>query len=146
MRSHPVSGGVFAAGRGMAVRPVQITSEGGLIGLLRGRRQLLGVSQQALDDRLGFPDGYVAKLEAPERSYGRRVAWGLSTFLFYWLEGLGLSLVIMDKAQAEALIAASTEPDMLESGHTPYPGRNRRREVVQRTVLRSSISFPRIAA
>lgn len=133
-------------GRQMAVKPVQITSESGLIGLLRGRRQALGISQQALDDRLGFADGYVAKLEAPERSYGRRVAWGLSTFLFYWLEGLGLALVVMDKAQAEALVAASEGSDMAGSTHNPYPGRTRRREIVQTRVLRAGIIFPARAA
>lgn len=114
--------------------------------LLRGRRESLGIPQQVLDDRIGWPDGYCAKVEAPHRGYGKRVIWGLSAFLGYWLESLGLTLVVMDKAQAEALIAASTDPDMMESGHTPYPGRNRRREVVQRTVLRSGFSFPRIAA
>jgi len=130
----------------MAVKPVRIESESSLVSLLRGRRLALGISQQSLDDSLGFPDAYVAKLEAPNRTYGRRVAWGLSTFLFYWLEGLGLTLVLMDKTQADALIAGSDAPDMAESVHTPYPGRTRRREVVQRRVLRMSVSFPRQVA
>lgn len=130
----------------MAVRPVCITSEDSLVGLLRGRRLALGISQQALDDRLGFPDAYTAKLESPNRTFGRRVAWGLSSFLFYWLEGLGLTLVLMDKAQADALISGSDAPDMAESVHTPYPGRTRRREIVQRRVLRMSVSFPRQVA
>lgn len=147
-------GGAPAAGRGMAVRPVIIRDEDGLCALLRGRRESLGISQQALDDKVGWTDGYTAKVEAPGRAgrdtsgrgYGRRVIWGISHLLAYWLESLGLTLVIMDKAQAEALIAASTDPDMAESMHTPYPGRNRRREVVQRRVFRTGISFPIRAA
>ncbi len=132
--------------RQMAIRPVAIDDEAQLVALLRGRRLALNISQQSLDDRLGFPDAYVAKLEAPDRAYGRRVAWGLSKFLFFWLEGLGLSLVVMDKAQADALIAASTDPDMVESVHQPYPGRTRRRELVQTRRLRFSYCFPRQAA
>ena len=130
----------------MAVRPTIIRDEDSLVSLLRGRRIALGISQQSLDDRIGWPDAYCAKVEAPGRKYGKRVLWGLSAFLAYWLESLGLTLVVMDKAQAEALIAASIDADMAESVHTPYPGRNRRREVVQRTVLRFGVSFPRQAA
>ena len=110
--------------------------------MLRGRRQALGISQQALDCRIGWPDGYTAKTEAPQRKYGRRVAWGLSSFLAYWLESLGLALVVMDKAEAEALVAGSEGSDMIGSGHNPYPGRTRRREIVQTRVLRYSLSFP----
>lgn len=130
----------------MAVRPAIIRDEESLIGILRGRRQALGISQQDLDDRIGWPDCYCAKAESPSRSYGRRVLWGLSAFLAYWLESLGLTLVVMDKVQAEALIAASEGSDMAESVHTPYPGRNRRREVVQRRVFRVGFSFPARAA
>lgn len=130
----------------MAVKPVIIRDEESLIATLRGRRQALGVSQQELDDRIGWPDCYCAKAESPSRSYGRRVLWGLSAFLAYWLESLGLTLVLMDKTQADALIAGSDGSDMAESVHTPYPGRSRRREVVQRRVLRMSVSFPRAVA
>lgn len=129
----------------MAVKPVIIRNEDGLSALLRGRREALGIPQQALDDRIGWPDGYCAKVEAPHRGYGRRVAWGISHLLAYWLESLGLVLVVMDKAQADSLIAASEAPDMAESVHNPYPGRTRRREVVRRQVLRMSMSFPRAA-
>lgn len=126
----------------MTVRPVIIRDEESLVSVLRGRRLALGISQQELDDRVGWPDAYCAKAEAPGRSYGKRVAWGISSFLAYWLESLGLTLVLMDKAQADALIAGSDAPDMAESVHTPYPGRTRRREVVQRRVLRMSVTFP----
>lgn len=130
----------------MAVRPVIVTTEDGMAALLRGRRESLGIAQQELDCRVGWPDGYCAKVEAPHRGYGRRVAWGISHLLAYWLEALGLALVVMDRAQAEALVAASTDPEIAPSGHTPYPGRNRRREIVRRTVLRTGISYPGRAA
>jgi hypothetical protein len=130
----------------MAVRPVIIRDEDALVALLRGRRQALGISQQELDDRVGWPDCYCAKVESPGRSFGKRVAWGVSVFLAYWLEALGLALVVMDKVQADALIAASTDPDMVESVHQPYPGRTRRRELVQTRRLRFSYCFPRQAA
>lgn len=130
----------------MAVRPIIIRDEDTLVALLRGRREALGIPQQALDDRIGWPDGYAAKAESPGRKYGRRVAWGISNFLAYWLESLGLALVVMDKAQAEALVAASEGSDMAGSTHNPYPGRTRRREIVQTRVLRAGIIFPARAA
>lgn len=137
----------------MAVRPVIIRDEDGLCALLRSRRESLGISQQALDDKVGWADGYTAKVEAPGRAnrdtsgrgYGRRVIWGISHMLAYWLESLGLTLVVMDKAQAEALIAASIDPEIGESGNKPYAGRTRVREVVQRRVLRMCVSYPRAA-
>lgn len=138
----------------MAVRPAIITDERTLVALLRGRREALGISQQELDDRINWPDGYCAKTEAAgraqqeggSRGYGRRVAWGIATTLGWWLESLGLTLVLMDREQANALIAGSDAPDMVESVHQPYAGRSRKRDLVQRRVFRYSISFPRKAA
>lgn len=138
----------------MAVCPVVIRDEEGFAALLRARRESLGISQQALDDRIGWPDGYCAKTEAPGRAnrdrsgrgYGRRVIWGISALMACWLESLGLVLVVMDRRQAEALIADSTDPEIGASVHRPYPGRNRVRPVIQRRVLRMSVSFPRQVA
>lgn len=134
----------------MAVRPVIVQSDESVAGLLRGRRQALGITQQELDDRIGWADGYCAKVEAPSRAahegssrgYGRRVIWGFTHALGWWLESLGLCMVIMDRESAEALIAASDAPDMTVSAHTPYAGRTRRRDIVERRVLRFGYSFP----
>lgn len=125
----------------MAVRPVMIVDEVQLVGILRGRREALGVSQGELDDRVGWADGYSAKLEAPDRKYGRRVAWGISAFLNWWLEALGLTLVLMDKEQAQALIAAADGTDLASSTHRAYPGRERCRPPVVRRTLATRISF-----
>lgn len=138
----------------MAVRPTIIRDEDALAAVLRGRRQALGISQQALDDRIGWADGYCAKVEAPARAtsgggsrgYGRRVAWGMAQTLSWWLESLGLALVVMDKAQAEAMIAASNDDAISPDSHQPYAGRDRRRDIVRRRILRLAISFPGKAA
>ena len=135
-------GALADLGAVMAVKPIVVRDESSLVGLLRGRREALGIPQQELDDRIGWPDGYCAKAEAPERTYGRRVAWGISNFLAYWLESLGLALVVMDRAQADALIAASAGDEITESAHKPYGARNRKRDIVQRHVLRMQVSFP----
>lgn len=129
-------------GDDMAVKPVIIGDEGILVGLLRGRRQALGISQDALNDRAGLTDGYIAKLEAPERTYGRRAAWGIAQTLVWWLESLGLCLVLMDKESAQRLIGESDAPDMTVSAHTPYAGRGRKREVHETRVLRMAYVFP----
>jgi hypothetical protein len=120
-------------------RPVEVRSEEQVVGLLRGRREAMGWTQPELDDRIGFPDGYSAKLEAPERGYGRRAVWGIAASLADWLEGLGLCLVIMDRASAKALIEASTDPEPALSEHQPYPGRQRDRELVRQTVYRRTL-------
>jgi hypothetical protein len=79
----------------MAVRPTLIRNEDTLIGLLRGRRQALGMSQAEVDERIGWAPAYCSKAEAPHRRYGRRVFACLSNLLDEWLEGLGLALVLM---------------------------------------------------
>lgn len=127
------------------MRPTAIVSEEQLVGLLRGHRESLGIPQDALTDRIGFPDNYISKLEAPDRKYGRRAVWGIAASLNYWLSGLRLKLVIMDEAQADALIAASPEPEPEESRARPYPGRTRERPVVQRTIVRTAMVWERAA-
>lgn len=134
----------------MAVRPVILTSDEQVPALLRGRRQALGISQQELDDRIGCADGYIAKLESGTRArqeggtrgYGRGAIWGFTKTLSWWLESLGLCMVIMDRETADALIARSDAPDLTASVHQPYAGRSRRRDIVQRHVLRMQVSFP----
>lgn len=120
-------------------RPTTIRSEDQLTGLLRGRRQALGWTQPELDDRIGFPDGYSAKLEAPNRSYGRRAVWGIAASLADWLQGLGLVLVLMDAKSAEAMIQASTDPEPGTATHQPYAGRERNRPLVRRVIMRSTV-------
>lgn len=131
----------------MGVRPTVIRDEDQLAQLLRGRRQALDISQAELDHSIGWPDSYTAKVEAPARSfrkdgrrgYGRRVAWGLSTLLFNWLDSLGLTLVLVDRATAERLEAESDDPPMDAPMHTPYGGRRRDTVIVRERVMTSSL-------
>lgn len=125
----------------MGMRPVELTDERGLVNALRGRRESLDIRQQQFDDIVGWPDGYLAKLEAPERRYGRRVLWGLSAFLFYWLDGLGLTLLLVTKEQARAIINASEEPELVHSEPGIYPNRQRSREVIRDRRLRVGYSW-----
>lgn len=131
---------------GLTVKPVIVRSEEQVVGALRWRREKgLGWTQPELDDRVGFAEGYSAKLEAPDRGYGRRALWGMADSFFDWLQGLGLVLVIMPRAQAEALIAASTEAEPEVLAHQPYPGRSRNRPLVRRTILRTRLTFTEAA-
>lgn len=124
------------------MRPVIFSDEDALVGLLRGRRMALGISQQELDDRIGCPDGYLAKLEAPHRSYGRRAAWGITQTLTWWLESLGLALVVMSKADADRLIAESTDADTTSSQHLAYANRSRSRPLKRQRVVSMRMIFP----
>lgn len=96
----------------------------------------MGLSQQEFDDLIGWPDGYLAKLEAPDRRYGKRIAWGFSQFLFYWLEALGLTLLLVTKEQAAAYIAESEDPEQAVAEALVYSGRKRTHEVVRRRHVR----------
>lgn len=139
----------------MSVQPAIISGQDQLARLLRGRREVLGVSQGALDDRINWSDGYTAKVESPSRAgqeggnhagcrgFGRKVS---AQFLIWWVEALGLKVVLMDKDEAEALVAASPHPPMTESAHRAYPGRNRVRDIVSQRVLTTTLVFRRRAA
>jgi hypothetical protein len=129
----------------MTVRPKIITSEDQLAAALRGRRLQIGATQEDVDARIRWPDGYCAKAEAPSRKYGRRVLWGFSALLDWWLTALDLRLVLVDRETAERLVAESDGADLDEAAHNPYPGRARDRQVVRRRTLRTVISFSRAA-
>jgi transcriptional regulator with XRE-family HTH domain len=126
----------------MGVKPVVLTSRDQVAAVLRGRRLALGLTQDELNDKIGMTDGYMPKLEAPNRSYGRSV---ISETLFWWLKSLGLAIVVMDRAQAEALVASSTEPAIEAATHTSYPGRTESRTPIRRTRLTTQITWIRAA-
>lgn len=124
----------------MAVRPEIICDDTQFVGLMRGRREGLGLTQGETDDRIGWPDGYLAKVEAPDRKYGRRVIW-IGAFCNWWLEAMGLALVLMDREQAEALIAGTDAPAIGASEHRAYANRDRARPVVTRRTLTTRVRF-----
>ncbi len=125
---------------GVAMRPVIVRDEDSLIAMLRGRRELLGFGQRELDDAIGWSDGYVAKTEAPERKFGRRVAWGLSRYLFWWLEALKLRLVLVDVATAETLAAGDGDEASL-SEHRPKPRPAARCGVIRQETVSVTYAF-----
>lgn len=102
----------------------------------------LDIPQAELDHRIGNPDGYTAKVEAPRRRYGRRAAWGLSAVLVNWADALGLRLVLMTREQAEALERESDEPPMDAPVHTAYPGRQRNSVIIRERVQTQSLVLP----
>lgn len=130
----------------MTVKPVMIEHEDTLVAMLRGRREALGWSQSRLDDRVAWADGYCSKVEAPHRKYGRRVIWGLMDTVSEWAQALGLCLVLMDRKQAELLIAQSTAPPIDEAHPQAYAGRDRDGGgLVTNRTLRLSMTFRRAA-
>jgi hypothetical protein len=134
----------------MGVRPTVIRNEDQLAQLLRGRRLALDISQAELDHRIGWPESYTAKVEAPARAgandgrrgYGRRVIWGLSMLLVNWADSLGLALVLMAREDAERFERESDEPPMDAPVHTPYPNRARQTVIFRERVLTSSVVLP----
>ena len=123
------------------MRPVLIERGDCLAAHMRDNRERRGLSQPDVDDAAGFPDGYTAKLEAPHRGARSAGLWGMTTFADYWLRALNLRLVLMDAADAEALIAASAAPAL--EGATPRTNvaRDGGRSALRRTVLRTRLTF-----
>jgi hypothetical protein len=129
----------------MSVRPVIVKSEDAVVAMLRGRREALGMSQAAHDQRIGWSDAYCSKVEAPHRSYGKRAIWGITAALADWVQGLDLCLVLMSRKDAEALVAQSTAPDMTEAHPQAYAGRSRDGGLVTSRVVRLAYTFRRAA-
>ena len=122
----------------MGLKPEVLRSEDHAAGLLRGRREALGLSQGDLNDAIGLTDGYLAKLESPNRAFGKRAFTqsGLD-----WAQALGLAVVLMDREQAAALVAASTEPPLTTAPPRAYGGRTQARTPVRRTQVRMRLTF-----
>jgi transcriptional regulator with XRE-family HTH domain len=129
----------------VSVRPSIIENEDVLIAKLRGRREARGWSQAELDDRIGWSSAYTSKVEAPHRSYGKRSLWGLTACLAEWLQGLDLCLVLMSRKDAEAMVAASTAPDIGEAHAQAYAGRSREGGLLTSRTLRIAMTFRRAA-
>mgnify|MGYP001546986344 CR=1 FL=1 len=76
-----------------------------LTAAIAARRRELGLTQLALDDRTGLPDGYVSKIECGLRRFG-----DLSMELV--LQALGLRLVVLAVDEADGPPGQS--PDAIE--------------------------------
>ncbi len=125
----------------MKVRPVLIRDEDQLVGLLRGRREALGLSQAELDDRIGWAPAYTSKVEAPHRRYGRRLFIFLTGLADELLEALGLGLVLMDRKDAIALCEGADGPDMTDAKALAYAGRDRARGLISERRVRVTLAF-----
>lgn len=129
----------------MGIRPVIIVDENQLVGLLRGRRLKLGLSQGQVDHLVGWPDAYCPKVEAPDRRYGRRVVWGLATALNALLQRAGLALVLMERTEADAHLAGASPVKAVPSSAVVECADSRAgRSIVSRTVT-TRIRFTRAA-
>ena len=89
-----------------AQAPVIVTSRGDMAAVMAAARRARAETCLAADHRIGFHDGYVAKLEHPDSKSGKR-GLRLSFAAEMWLEAFGLVLVVMDRQQAEALGAVA---------------------------------------
>lgn len=110
------------------MRPVILTSTSDVATLLRGERERRGWTGEELDARVGWPDRYAAKAENPGASWGKSLIriHGMGDL---WLQSLGLAVVLIERKQAERLVAeASADPEVGEQDH-----RRERVQVVRMT-------------
>jgi hypothetical protein len=89
--------------------PTIVHSRAEIAGILAAQRVAAGMTCEAFDYNAGWSDRYVAKLEQGDKPSGRKgfvIEPGkitVSAMAEVWLEALGLRLVLMTTAQAEAL-------------------------------------------
>lgn len=86
-------------------RPILLESMTDIAAELRRDREALGLTGEDLDARIGWSDRYTAKVENPDAAWGKKV-FRVHRCADDWLAGLGRCLVIMDRLEAERLIAA----------------------------------------
>ncbi len=98
--------------------PVIITSAVDLAAVLRGDREALGITGEALDDRIGWQERYTAKAENVQKRWGR-ATFRMGDLCDSWLIGLNRALVLMDRDKAEQFIRE-------HSVDSPSPGLERR--------------------
>lgn len=103
--------------------PLVVHERGSIAHALATRRIDLGMTGEELDDHAGFSDRYTAKLEAPSTPQGRcglhfdfpsefTPGGGVrcSGMGEVWLRALGLRLVLVDAATADAIGAVAAPP------------------------------------
>lgn len=81
---------------------VIVHSRADIAPILADQRRALGMTCEALDAKAGFSDRYTAKLEHGDKPQGRQ-GFHISMMAEVWLEALGLRLVLMPAAMAEAI-------------------------------------------
>lgn len=100
-----------------------LTSRGQIVDALIARRHDLGLTGEGLDQAAGWSDRYAGKLETPDRPQGR-VAFHFdygsevlptgnlrpTKMADIWTEALGLRLVLVDAATADAIGAKPAPP------------------------------------
>ncbi len=87
----------------MSRPPVIVTSATDIATVLRGDREALGMSGEQLDEVIGWPDRYSAKVENPKRKWGRTL-FRIEPMADYWLKGLNRALILVDRDEAERMI------------------------------------------
>ena len=81
--------------------PIRVRSAMDCAAELTRVRLEAGMTGEALDAHSGLPDRYTAKLENPNKAWGKI---GLHSAMHeLWLDALGMCLVLMRVDQAEAL-------------------------------------------
>lgn len=84
--------------------PIIATNSEELIAQLRKRRNRLGLSQLAVDEKSGMHLGYCGKVERPDgrtkkgKKWGRRITLG--PIFDAWIQSLGVGVVIVPLAPA----------------------------------------------
>ena len=96
-------------GRAADVRPVIVHSRAQIALMLADLRRAKGMTCEAFDYHAGWSDRYCAKLEHGDKPSGRKGfvvepdKITVSAMAEVWLEALDAALVLMPKAQAEAI-------------------------------------------
>lgn len=84
--------------------PVIVSSRTDFATTLRGDREALGLSGEELDEIVGWPDRYTAKVENPDKKRWGRTVFRMEPMADWWLKGLNRSLLLVDTDVAEQMV------------------------------------------
>lgn len=102
------------------VAPMVCRDGADLVAGLRTVRQGRGLSHLALDQRIGWADGFTGKIEQPTKGWGKRI-WNQA--MDDLLQGLGVGLVLVDigpRREACLPLPAAIAPDAGNLDFRPY--------------------------
>lgn len=97
------------------MKPALVTTTEDAAEWLRAKREALGLSGEALDARVGWPDRYTAKAENPGSRWAKRLI-RIADMGELWLQGLDAALIIADRQDALRFVEGHIDSEIQHHG------------------------------
>lgn len=97
------------------MKPALITNTAEAAEWLRAKREALGLSGEALDARVGWPDRYTSKAENPGLQWAKRLI-RIADMGELWLQGLDAALILADREDAMRFVQGHVDAEVQHHG------------------------------